>query len=207
ALSTVWIWKQSMRAPLPSSLAVYAQRTFGAPGTLGRTAVLVIPYAYEPSESSLSELRSRLSSALGPDGSIDVRPPVRYGDEDAVLRALPRERGIDVVILLLNLAATPEEENHGTVLAALRQRVTSTRTPGRLLVMVDEYPYALRMSSSGGASERVSERRRVWQAFVEKYGLKLYPVSLALGTVDRSDTAQAGEVELLKSALLHSDAV
>jgi hypothetical protein len=205
-LNTVSVWRWSIRAALPPSLAEYVQKTFGAQGALGRMAVVVIPYAYEPSEASLSELRSRLTSAIGQNGSIDVRPSVRYGDEETVLRDLTRERAIDVVILLLNLAATPEEENHGTVLAALRQRVTSTRPPTTLLVMVDEHPYALRMTSSGGASERMGERRRVWQAFVEKYGLNFYLVNLAATTVDRADATQASDVERLRSALLQPGA-
>jgi hypothetical protein len=79
------------------------------------------------------------------------------------------------VVLPFSLAATPEDENHGVVLTGVRDRIAAK--PGaRVLVVIDEAPYATRM---GGASERIAERRETWRRFVRAHGLEPTFVSLA----------------------------
>jgi hypothetical protein len=82
------------------------------------------------------------------------------------------------VVLLFNLAATPEEENHGAVIAGVRNWLAGRRPQPQLLVLVDEGPYAGRMAADGAAG-RVAERRDAWQQFVAAHGLAACSVDLA----------------------------
>jgi glycosyltransferase involved in cell wall biosynthesis len=82
----------------------------------------------------------------------------------------------DIVVMPFSLATTPEAENHGEVLAGVRDRLAASRAGARLLVVVDEAPYAERMA---GAPDRIAERREAWRAFVRAHGLDAQFVSLA----------------------------
>jgi hypothetical protein len=62
------------------------------------------------------------------------------------------------------------------------------------------------MASQGGPAERMGERRRLWQAFVETHGSKAYFANLAPPVADRSDQTQHAEIERLRSALLQPGA-
>ena len=104
----------------------------------------------------------------------------------------------DVVVLLFNLAATPEEENHGDVIAGVRGWLAAAPQPRpQLLVLVDEGPYTERMATDG-ATGRVAERRDAWQQFVAAHGLAACSVNLAAaGRVEVSRE----QVDLLRGAL------
>ena len=69
-------------------------------------------------------------------------------------------------------AATPEVENHGRFLEALR---AAGGVP--LAVLVDTGPYARRLGPEAGA--RLEERCRTWRAFVAARGLRCACVDLA----------------------------
>ena len=129
------------------------------------------------------------------------REAVRYGEEDEFVRGL--EAGgkaagkADVVVLLFNLAATPEEENHGVVIAGVRDWLAAGKPRPQLLLLVDEGPYAERMATDG-ATGRVAERRDAWQQFVAAHGLTACSVNLAAaGRVEISRE----QVDLLRGAL------
>jgi hypothetical protein len=140
-----------------------------------------------------------LPSALGETLAVDSRAPVAYGDEESFLQHLGERGGgiADVIVLLFNLAATPEDENHGAVIAGVRDWLTASRRHTLLLVLVDEGPYAARMASQGGAAERVAERRRAWHDFVVARGLTACVVDLAApaSPADRTDPADRAVVD------------
>jgi len=56
--------------------------------------------------------------------------------------------------------------------ALLGGLVAAGRSPGELLVVVDEGPYVRRMSTQGGALTRVDERRSVWSEYISARGVK-----------------------------------
>jgi hypothetical protein len=72
-------------------------------------------------------------------------------------------------VLLFSLAATPEDENHGAVIAGVRDWLQRARRHTQMLVLVDEGPYLARMERS--AADRIGERREAWRAFVAARGL------------------------------------
>ena len=81
---------------------------------------------------------------------MEVHASVRYGDEDGLLRNLGDRGGAiaDILVLLFSLAATPEDENHGTVIAGVRDWLERARRHTQMLVLVDEGPYLARMERS-----------------------------------------------------------
>ena len=130
---------------------------------------MVVPLAYEPAANSLARLRTLLGAEMGEQLTIDLRPPVRYGDEEAFVRNVGDQGGqlADVIVLFASLAATPEEENHGLVIEGVRDWLAKHRPRAQLVVMIDEGPYAVRVPA-----DRLEERRSVWQAFVAARGVE-----------------------------------
>jgi len=192
--ATVAVWRRSRHAALPPALVPYYRLAFASiQGAVGRGIVAVMPYAYEPGTGALAALRELLPAALGEGVAVDVHAPVRYGDEEGFLHNLADRGGAiaDVIALLFNLAATPEDENHGSVIAGGRDWLERARRHTQLLVLVDEAPYRVRMAQSGGA-ERIAERREVWRAFVSARGLSACFVDLGRprAGADDSDCAQ-----------------
>ena len=51
----------------------------------------------------------------------------------------------------------------------MRDRLAAARPGARLLVVVDEAPYATRMAPT---PERIEERREAWRSFVRAHGLE-----------------------------------
>lgn len=195
---TLFIARWSRHAPLPASLAAYFRGAFGAlGGSIGRGLASVVPYAYEPSADARAGLRALLPRALGESLTLDSRAAVRYGEEDEFVRELDAAGKADVMVLLFNLAATPEEENHGDVIAGVRDWLAAGQPRPQLLVLVDEGPYAERMAIEG-ASGRVAERRDAWQQFVAAHGLAACSVNLA--AAGRAEIPQE-QVHLLRGAL------
>jgi hypothetical protein len=164
-------------APAPESLAPYARIAFsGVGGLVDRGIVMVAPLACEPSANALARLRTLLGAEMGEHLAIDLRPPIRYGEEETFVRDVGQQGAqlADVVVLLASLAATPEDENHGLAIEKLRDWMARERPRAQLVVMVDEAPYAARVPA-----ERVAERRRAWQAFVAARGVEARFVNLS----------------------------
>jgi len=198
---TLFITRWSHRAPLPASLAAYFRDAFGAlGGSIGRGLATIVPYAYEPSAEARAGLRALLPRALGESLTLDSRAAVRYGEEDEFVRELDAASKVDVIVLVFNLAATPEEENHGEVIAGVRDWLATGQARPQLLVLVDEGPYAERMATDG-ATGRVAERRGAWQQFVAAHGVAACSVNLA--TAGRAEIPRE-QVDLLRGALWQS---
>lgn len=183
AILSANIWRRTLRASPPSSLAAYFRSVFG--GLDGeRGAIAVLPYAYEPFGGATAGLRRLLSSAFGDALVITLHAGARYGEEEAFLRQLA-DRGdttADVIVLLFSLAATPEDENHGLFISGVRDWLQRERARTRLLALVDERPLAARMAAS--ADQRITQRKDVWRDFIAAHGLSACFVDLG-----RSDAA------------------
>ena len=161
---------------MPPSLAAYARRVFGAAGRGMRSAVVVVkPYAYEPPAGTLAALQSMLARHLGTPVRLATQPVLHYGEEALAggLEAGPGAPAAEAHVLLFSLGATPESENHGVVVATVRDAVQRARPAPELLIVVDEAPYAARMGLDASYERRLDERRQLWRHFLAGYGLEL----------------------------------
>jgi hypothetical protein len=184
-------WRRR-QAPWSNEMTSYARRALGATarGTTAYT-VQVVPYACSPDLAMLDRLRLALETRLQGNVVLEPRSTVAYGDEaDAAARFLLREgQPYDANVLLLTLAATPEAENHGATLRAIRDQTERSRTAPLLVVALDESAFASRFARDGALKHRLDERRSLWREFVAGYGLEPWFIDLGAGT--RADTPLA----------------
>ena len=181
ALARFKLWRLSRSPPLPASLLAHARTLLiGASGGVALESASVIPFAYEPSAQSADGLRTLLSAALGAGVTVNLHAPVPYGTEEEFLRELQHEavERTAWVVLLMTVASTPEVENHGTIIAAVRDMCASRPSGPPLLVIVDTGPYASRMQGGAELERRLDERRRLWSQFISGYGLRACIVDL-----------------------------
>ncbi len=169
----------ALRAPLPPGFPSYFRTAFAAvEGAVPRATAIVMPYACELAPQALARLIAWVPGVAGGPVDIEARDSIPYGEEERYLESFGA-RGADaadIVVLPFSLATTPEDENHGTVMAGARHRLAATRPAARLMVVIDEAPYAERMTAT---PERVTERREAWRLFVKAHGLEPVFVSLA----------------------------
>lgn len=173
--ATLALVRLGRASSLPQELRPYAVDVLRGSGVLRSTGLVsVTPYAYEPSAATLAGLERWLRSAVGGEVQIERRTSLRYGEEDmaGTALALGAHRAADLHVLLMNLAATPEAENHGVVIAAARDAAHQARPPAAARVLVDESPYAERFGGDASFAPRLEERRRLWRDFVAGYGLE-----------------------------------
>jgi hypothetical protein len=102
---------------------------------------------------------------------------VRYGDEDAFVARYESEAAAAgrPLVVVFDLAGTPEAENHGRLLAGVRAALARRHRDVPLLVLVDSSAYVARM----GFGPRIEERGRTWRAFVADHGARASVVDLA----------------------------
>jgi hypothetical protein len=168
-------------AGLPDVLSSYAAEVFRGGGLVRSSGVTsVTPYAYEPSDASFTGLERWLAAQTKGEMQLERRSTLRYGEEDMAGPAFAvgayRIAGLHVV--LMSLAATPEAENHGVVIAAARDAARRAQPPALVRIVVDEAPYTERMARDASLAPRLEERRRLWRDFVAGYGLEADLVDL-----------------------------
>lgn len=195
--TSVGLLRLARHPELPASLVPYARALLLQSGEAPALSARVIAYAYEPARESLDGMRSLLGGALG--GAVELEPAtvIAYGEEDVLAARLRggRADAADCHVLLMSLAATPERENHGQVIAALRDRIGGAREGGGLLVLIDEAPYAARMQGDASFERRLDERRNAWREFVAQQGLQACIADL--GRVRTDDAAAAARERVL----------
>lgn len=167
----------------------------GAPGT-----ARITPYAYRLGKETQQQLFSALCSALGDGADVRFDDPIDYGDEDRWLTEHVIDQRIDYHILLFTLAATPEEENHGALAAALAKRFA--KEPGTILAaLIDESPFRIHFAGQTGLEERITGRLDAWRRILSSAGIAPIGVDLS----DQSDASLAQRIEsgLLPDGAMH----
>jgi hypothetical protein len=174
AVAALGVWRLERGTPLPDDLRRYATDVLRGSGIVRSSGVAsVTPYAYEPSDASLAGLTRWLQGVAGAT-RVDRRTSLRYGEEDMAgpAFAIGAHRVADLHVVVMSLAATPEAENHGVVIAAARDAAHRARPPATVRIVIDESPYAARFAGDASLAARVEERRRLWRNFVAGYGLE-----------------------------------
>jgi hypothetical protein len=141
----------------------------------GPTLLRVLPYSFTLDEARDRGLSTVAAQMLGEQARVMLRPPVPYGEDvQAVIAELRKDTAADALTaVLFNLSATPEKENHGALLDALKRL-----SPHAPLVLVDESGMLERAVSRDGADARVLERAALWRQFCTYHGLSVNVVNL-----------------------------
>jgi len=174
AVAALGVWRLKRGTPLPDDLRRHATDVLRGSGIVRSSGMAsVTPYAYEPSDASLAGLTRWLQGAAGAT-QVERRTSLRYGEEDMAgpAFAIGAHRVADMHVVVMSLAATPEAENHGLVIAAARDAAHRARPPAGVRIVVDESPYTARLAGDASLASRVEERRRLWRNFVAGYGLE-----------------------------------
>jgi hypothetical protein len=180
----------SWRVELPLDAALLSQ--LGRWKRVGAARVQVFPYAQTPGPQAALALRELLAGELGADLQLSLSPATAVGDEEAVARLAATGSAVEpgevaLRIALVDLGATPEDEQQGRFLRAL----AALRPAAALLLVADESAFVRRFGNLPG---RVDERRAGWRSFAQAQGLRF--VSVAFEEAARPESAAA-----LKQAL------
>ena len=187
--------------PLPNAAEPYFRRLLAAvSGDAG--VVRVVSYSYHLSEAARDGLRELLTDVLGERMKVDFSEAIAYGAEDDYLAAAPlaQEPPADSLVVVFNLAATPEAENHGILMHRLRGLVQQGKTAHRLIALLDESAYRQRLAGEAGAEARLAQRRSAWQDVLHTNEL----VAIDLASSDRAAAQAALESGLATAAAMET---
>ena len=109
--------------------------------------------------------------------------------EDRWLAAHAGDPDDDYHILLFTLSATPEEENHGALAAALAARIARERRGTVLAAIVDETPFRAHFAGQAGLEERIAGRLAAWRKVLAGAGWRRSVVDLSQDVDDRLGAA------------------
>ncbi len=121
----------------------------------------VLPVQVTPDSPLRDSLRALLQHGWGGQVMVDFLPSVAYGEEEAALAALTEAPSH--LVLLLPLAATPEEEVHGTLRRGLEKLLATSARPSLALTVLDASGFETRLAGMPEAERRMRERRAVWE--------------------------------------------
>ena len=150
--------------------AYFRRLLFAGQGSGDRARV--VPYSFEPHAPSREAIRALLQDLWGGRLTVEFQPPVQYGEEDDYVVSAAGEPAADYLVTLLNMASTPEEENHDTFLKGLKDLIARHRTGRGLLILLDPSGYEERFGRDRGSESRFEERRHTWERFLKEMGLE-----------------------------------
>ncbi len=149
-------------------------------GPAVEAAMRVFPYSFTVDELRDKNLHVLAKTLLGDQARLMLRPSTQYGEEvrEALQRgdssgSVPAPGDVALTVLLFNLSATPENENHGAFLAHFRRHSRHV-----ILVMLDESSYLERFAGQAGGELKIRERIALWRQFCELHNASLALVNL-----------------------------
>lgn len=137
-------------------LAVDAEELLRQRPDAALLGVPVLPYAHQQAAGAQPALRHHLARNLGRPVEPLLLNNLPLGTD--ALPALPDVDAAAPLVLLFNLAATPEAETHGAFVRAVRARWPQRR----VLVLVDEAAFRVRLGADVAAA-RLEPRRAGWR--------------------------------------------
>ena len=144
--------------------------------------VHVLPYAQPPPAQVLVSLQALFGRALGASTSVHFGDPIAFGAEDEVRASQWVPAGTTHAMLLFDMAATPEAEQHGRIAAALAENAAASGAAA--LLLLDQTAFTRRFAH---LPNRIAERRAAWQGLAEAARLTLLGVDF--------DPARLGQAE------------
>lgn len=171
-------WRASRlarRFPLDLQQPYYAKLADHIGAGRGPVTLRVLPYSFTLDERRDRGLSAIAAAMFGEQTRVMLRPSLPYGeDPKAVLQELLPDAGdATVTAVLFSLAATPEQENHGALLAAIARQL-----PGGVSALVDESALTERAMSQDGVDARLAERTALWRQFCTYHQVPVTIVNL-----------------------------
>ncbi|MBK7425320.1 MAG: DUF2868 domain-containing protein [Propionivibrio sp.] len=122
--------------------------------------VVAIPYAKALLPESAIVLNQVVQDVFGTPGTVRILDTVQFGGEDD-MPVLASKNQDSIHLALFDLASTPESENHGVFLKALKREVPSGHS---VISLVDSREFKARFGSTG---DRLEQRTKLWRRFLE----------------------------------------
>ncbi|HKU84932.1 MAG TPA: DUF2868 domain-containing protein [Casimicrobiaceae bacterium] len=164
-----WAAERRQQARFPLALGEpYFQRLLHA-WREGTARIAAVAYSYAIPKPSAEALARLLMRAFESTVEVQWLPQAAYGEDD--VPSLPPPP-LAAAIVVFNLNATPERENHGAFAGALRAALTG-RAP--LTAIVDTSDFDARF----GGTPRADERRHAWEQVLGDAGIAPLFVRLA----------------------------
>ncbi len=163
---------------------------------LGRTStVRVVPYGFKLAGQSGDKLKRLLVAGLGEKTTVHTDALVRYGEEDDWVAQQASQAGnADQLIVLFNLASTPEAENHGAFVARLQKQLNHNP---ELMVLLDDSGFMHKVRGQAYAPRRLEERLQGWRTMLASF--EIVPIRVSLDPSTSSEGASELEQALLRS--------
>jgi hypothetical protein len=152
----------------------------------GTAHVIALPYSFDIPAGHREGLVKLMTRVFQSGVEIAWEPPVAYGDDE--LPGFPASP-VAGVVMVFNLTATPERDNHGALAGALAARV-ARRAP--LIAIVDTSDFIDRFHDQ---PRRIAERQASWQQELQAQGIEPLFVRLAKPDLREAGAALASRFE------------
>ena len=157
-------------------------------GNRGRDIQIdMIPYSYQPSPAALEFLGKNLMDLIGNQATFQWQEPISYGQESCPW--LPTSSTPHIIVLICNLAQTPEAEVHGELFHTLQTYMDSSKGTHQLLLTLDQQPFQTIANAA-----RIRERQQTWQRLADDYNLQIVPF-------DAKETSRDQFLQMAQAAL------
>ncbi|MFZ6749692.1 DUF2868 domain-containing protein [Undibacterium sp. Ren11W] len=178
ALALLAYWQERrLRNNFSLNLAQpYFQKLTAKIGPAVEQLLRVFPYGFTLDEARDKNLTTLAQSLLGEQVRVMLRPSTAYGEElHAALKPDASERNAKALTMLLfNLSATPEQENHGAFLDYFVQGGAAAS----VAALLDESAYLERVGAQAGGAQRMQERIALWRQFCASHQVACMVVNL-----------------------------
>jgi hypothetical protein len=186
ALASIMEWRRGSRFPMRFDDVYFQRLVRQLRGEAAR--VRIVPYAVDVTPAAAEALRALMTRVYGAKATIEIAPPIAWGGEEALPDSVAPS-GMAALAALFSLAATPEAENHGALLAALRARLPAG-TP--VFAIVDESHFRRRFAQS---PQRLEERRAAWRQMLAAQRVEPIFFDLAEAELGAAEAAMNAALE------------
>lgn len=126
----------------------------------------ILSYSYQPSPAALDFLGQCLLDLIGNQATLHWRDPLPYGETSVPW--LQETSSPQTMVLVCNLAQTPEAEVHGELFHMLQASIESCNGQHHLLLVLDQEPYRHFADQT-----QMRERLQTWQRLANDYHLQI----------------------------------
>ena len=126
----------------------------------------LMPYSYQPSAAALDCLGQCLLDLIGNQATLHWRDPLPYGQTSVPW--LQATSSPQTVVLICNVAQTPEAEVHGEIFHMLQASIESCNGQHHLLLVLDLEPYQHLADQT-----QMKGRQQTWQRLANDHHLQI----------------------------------